>query len=309
MGPGDVVQGRYRVERRVGSSDRSIVFAAEDEAERRAVAIKLLRPSVASDDDALLRFRNEARLAREIEGEAAVQLLDEGTAEGAPFHVMELLEGVQLDAFVAADRRLPVPVAVHVIVRACRAIEAAHARGVVHRNVRPRAFFVTRTARGPALRLLHFGVERPGAPRGQYAHARADRWALGAALYALLTDVDPFDGNPSSAAFSGAGAELAPVAELEPTLPPGLAAVVSRCLAPKPADRYPTAGAIADALAPFADESAFHSFPFFDHLPPPSRPSAPSAPAAEEPRSWALPALAASGLVIVAAIIAAVVNR
>ncbi|MFO0612412.1 MAG: serine/threonine-protein kinase [Polyangiaceae bacterium] len=351
MGPGDVILGHYRVDRRVGGSERSVVFAADDMTfgegaepgpgasaalvsdDRRRVAIKLLRPSVAGNDDAVIRFRNEARIARELaedlsvselrtsghgstasrsaRGErprsapAVVEIFDEGTFDGAPFQVLELLEGVRLDAFVSGERRLPLPVVAYVMSVACRAIQAAHERGILHRDVCPRSLFVTRTAEGPSLRVLGFGAEPLGLPAGQYASARGDRWGLGATLYALLTGVDPFDGAPASTMFTGANSpELTPVDVVVPTLPKEVAAIVARALATRVADRYPSASALGEAISQFADEKAFHEFAFFEHLPPvPTRAARrPTRPA--EPRSWTVPVVAAIAILCLAAVIA-----
>src|SRR5580698_3163297 len=130
--PGDVIDGKYRVEQLVGSGGMAWVFEATHLALQHRVALKILRVDLASDNtEALARFDREARAAAAVSGEATARVMDTGTLDdGSPFLVMELLEGHDLDSIASARRHLPIPTAVNYVLQACEGVAETHAAGI-----------------------------------------------------------------------------------------------------------------------------------------------------------------------------------
>ncbi|HEY3817798.1 MAG TPA: serine/threonine-protein kinase [Polyangiaceae bacterium] len=278
---GELVAGKYRVERVLGRGGMGVVVAAMHEQLAQRVAIKMLLPEAEASPNALARFTREARAAATIRGEHVARVLDVGEMPGgAPYIVMEYLEGRDL-AQVLADRgTLPPDEAVAFVLQACEAIAEAHAAGIIHRDLKPSNIFVTTGPDGsPLVKVLDFGISKAllsGSAEGQLtttssfvgspvysppeqlvrahdADARADIWSLGTILFEALAGRPPFVGESvmhvASKIFNDAAT---PLAELRPDLPPELCAVVMRCLRKLPDERFPDVSALAQALAPFA---------------------------------------------------------
>jgi serine/threonine-protein kinase len=278
---GELVAGKYRVERVVGHGGMGVVVAAMHEALGQRVAIKMLLPEAKASPNALVRFTREARAAAAIRGEHVARVLDVGELEGgAPYIVMEFLEGHDLAETIAARGTLPTEDAVAFVLQACEAIAEAHAAGIVHRDLKPSNLFVTTRPDGTSIvKVLDFGISKallsaggPGtltttssfvgspvySPPEQLVRAhdvdgRADIWSLGTILFEALAGRPPFVGDSvmhvASRIFNDAPT---PLAELRPDLPPELREVVMRCLRKLPADRYADVSEFAQALAPFA---------------------------------------------------------
>jgi serine/threonine-protein kinase len=149
---GDVLASKYRVERVLGSGGMGVVVAAQHVALHHKVALKLMLPGAAADSDAVARFLREARSAAQLTSEHVARVLDVGTlATGAPFMVMELLDGSDLEGVLRERGPLPVTEAVDYIRQACDAVAEAHERGIVHRDLKPGNLFLARDARGRTL--------------------------------------------------------------------------------------------------------------------------------------------------------------
>lgn len=278
---GELVAGKYRVERVLGQGGMGVVVAAMHEQLRQRVAIKMLLPEAEASPNALARFQREARAAAAIRGEHVARVLDVGELEGgAPYIVMEYLEGRDLAEILAESKRLPTEEAVGYVLQACEAIAEAHGAGIIHRDLKPSNVFLTRGPDGtPLVKVLDFGISKallssPGqgtltttssfvgspiyAPPEQLvaAHevdARADLWALATILYEALAGRPPYVGDSVMHVASKIFHEPpTPIAQLRPEIDPALAAAVMRCLEKKPDDRYPDVSAFADAIAPFA---------------------------------------------------------
>lgn len=275
--PGDVVDGKYLIERLLGQGGMGAVYVALQERLGRRVAIKFLHPDGLTSEEALARFEREARASAALESDHVTRVLDVGHLEsGAPYIVMELLDGEDLGA--ALDRRGPLPVAevIDVIVQACDAIAEAHEHGIVHRDLKPANIFLARRSNGSVTaKVLDFGISKTadatggvtltssvalmGSPRymspeqlreARNVDGRADIWALGVTIYELLSATPPF--------HAGALAELCaeiltaaprPLRAVRPEVPPALEAVVLRCLRKDPAERFATVRELAAALA------------------------------------------------------------
>jgi serine/threonine-protein kinase len=274
---GRLLDGKFRLLEPIGRGGMAEVWLAVNTRVDRRVAIKLIRPEVARDDSLVGRFRAEARAAGRIGHRDICDILDSGVSPIGPFIVMELLRGRSLGEVITRRGALPHGQVVAVVRQALEGLRAAHEAGIVHRDLKPENVFLHRGDRGDlVIKLMDFGVAKftdgTGEVRTEHgallgtpeymapeqfkgaAHAdvRTDVWALGAILYRALTGHNAFAG-PTIAAIllSVASEQPSPIAERAPEVPAELAAVVMRCLAKKPAERFASVAELAAALAPF----------------------------------------------------------
>jgi serine/threonine protein kinase len=184
--PGEMLAGKYRVERVLGRGGMGIVLAAKHVQLDEHVAIKLMLPEVALNSDAVARFVREARAAAKIKSEHVARVSDVGVLDGGrPYMVMEYLEGSDLGALLTERGRIPAEEAVEYVLQACEAIAEAHALGIVHRDLKPSNLFVTRRRDGaPVVSVLDFGISKVSNARGQSDGALTHTSALmGSPLY------------------------------------------------------------------------------------------------------------------------------
>lgn len=287
--PGDVLNGKYRVERVVGRGGMGIVMVAQHLELDERVALKLMLPEALESTEAAARFLAEARAAVKIKGEHVARVLDIGKLEGGePYIVMEYLEGVDLAELLDKNGPCAIEDAVEFILQACEALAEAHAIGIIHRDLKPSNLFLARRPDGSALiKVLDFGISkivprdsgrgpvdfsmtttRQGLgspfymPPEQIESARkadmtSDIWSLGAILYELLTGMVPFDGNTLPEIRRRIRAEPAPDLRVyRRNAPRGLEEVIKRCLEKDPEKRYPNVAELSVALSEFAPEQA-----------------------------------------------------
>jgi serine/threonine-protein kinase len=273
---GTVIGGRFRVDQLLGSGGMGIVVAATHLELGHRVAIKVLRDDMAKVPTVVERFLREARAAVRLRTEHVCRVFDVGrTDAGAPYMVMELLEGNDLGR-VVATQPLAMPIAVEYVMQACVAVAEAHAAGIIHRDLKPANLVVTRRlGGGPLIKVLDFGIakamteasaqlthsqsmlgspayispEQLRSPRD--VDARTDVWALGATLYQLLTGRLPFHAQTVTAMAVRIMTQPPDPLDTDPTL----RAVILRCLDKSPAQRYPDVGALVTDLAPFGGPS------------------------------------------------------
>jgi serine/threonine-protein kinase len=242
------------------------LWRAMDEQLDREVALKLLRPQFGNDPGFAARFKQEARSAGSLSHPNIVSVFDYGTdAEtGGQFIVMQLVDGDDLAAILHKHGRLETDDAVRIAIGVASALEAAHRRGIVHRDVKPGNILIdhdvkvtdfgiaravseaSMTVTGTTLGSVHYFS--PEQARGDEVTGQSDVYSLGIVLYEMLTGRRPFEGDSAAGvALKRLSEDPAPPTEHGP-VPPGLSAIVMRALERDPARRYPDAGAFAEAL-------------------------------------------------------------
>jgi predicted Ser/Thr protein kinase len=266
LGPGSVFAG-CRVEEVIGHGDMGVVYQAEELALQRRVALKLILPEHSREERFRERFRRESRVAAAIDHPNVIPILDAGDEEGVLYITMRLVEGTDLRALIAAQGRID-PLRTSRIVRQVGvALDAAHARGLLHRDVKPPNVLL---ARQDHVYLSDFGLAkradeeggmtRQGSivARAEYVapeqilnepvDARADIYALGCMLFESLTGEAPFAGwKEGPAQLAHLNAPVPSPREVTPDLPREFDEVIHRAMAKEPDDRYPSAGDLGQA--------------------------------------------------------------
>jgi serine/threonine-protein kinase len=286
LNPGDVLAGKYRIERVLGQGGMGVVVSAHHLHLDERIAIKFLLPEALQNAEAVARFSREARAAVKIKSEHVARVVDVGTLDtGSPYMVMEYLHGQDLGALVQQRGGLPIEEAVEYVLQACEAIAEAHALGIIHRDLKPQNLFLAHRADGsPCVKVLDFGISKitsygsgsgsgsdmsmtkttavMGSPlymspeqmtSSRDVDARTDIWALGAILHELLTGRVPFlaDTVPQLCAMI-LQSSAPPLRNFRPDAPEALQNVLLRCLEKDPGRRFRNVAEFAAALLPFA---------------------------------------------------------
>ncbi|MBS2012248.1 MAG: protein kinase [Deltaproteobacteria bacterium] len=276
---GEVLAGRYYVERVLGAGGMGCVVAATHVHLDERVAVKLLHPHLVSEPDTVQRFLREGRTAGRIQSSHVVRIKDVGELDGGqPYIVMEYLEGEDLAATLKKRGVLPPQQAVDYVLAAADAIAEAHAMKMLHRDLKPSNIFLARLPDGREhIKVLDFGIAKAFGAESTAGHLtatsmvmgtpafmapeqlrkaraldhRVDIWALGVLLHKLVTNTLPFDGD-TFAELSAAilTAEPRPIRSVLPQLSPELDAVIATCLRKNPDDRFVDLADLALALAP-----------------------------------------------------------
>ncbi len=254
---GTTLSGRYRLEARIGAGGMSTVYRALDETLQRQVAIKLMNREIASDSDQLERFRREARAVAQLSHPHIVGVIDTGEDEGRPYIVFEYVEGETLKDRIRRLGRLPINEAVAYAIEIARALGAAHARHIVHRDVKPQNVLIDEEG---SAKVTDFGIARtldeegltadgrvlgttdyvsPEQALGQPVTGQSDLYSLGVVLYEMLTGEVPFTGdNQVAVAMKHVREELPDVQSKRPEVSAALAAVVDTATAKRQDERY-----------------------------------------------------------------------
>jgi serine/threonine protein kinase len=290
VNPGDVLAGKFRIERVLGQGGMGVVVAAHHLQLDERVALKFLLPEALGNAEAVARFTREARAAVKIKSEHVARVSDVGMLEtGAPYMVMEYLEGRDLSAYVRDVGPLPASEATDYVLQACEALAEAHALGIIHRDLKPANLFLTRRADGtPCIKVLDFGISKltnisssdpsfgmtrtqaiMGSPlymspeqmaSSRQVDGRTDIWAMGVILFELMTGRVPFEADtmPQLCAMILQEPPRS-MRELRADVPEALQEVVLRCLAKDRNQRFQNVAELANALAPFSSRLSARS--------------------------------------------------
>src|SRR5450432_1191628 len=267
----------YQIVRVVGEGGMGRVYEARHtRLGNKRFAIKMLHAEYARQPDVVARFQREAEAASGIAHPNVVDVYDvHHTEDGRPYMVGEFLEGEELGGFLTRVGKIPAALAVHIVRQICQALGAAHARGVVHRDMKPENVFLVGNLATPQVKVIDFGISKVGdaggtaltrtgmimgtpsymAPeqaRGDKVDNRADIYAVGGILYRALTGKKPFDSDDPSATLTQVLTED-PVRPrtLEPTIPQALELVLQRAMEKKAEDRYQSMAELEADLLPF----------------------------------------------------------
>lgn len=284
---GNILAGKYRVERTIGTGGMGVVVEATDTRLERRVAIKFLLPDYAEHGEAASRFMREARAAVKIKSDHTARVIDVGTMEnGSPYMVMEYLEGADLAQIIERDGVLSVEDAALYIIQACEAVAEAHSHGIVHRDLKPANLFLAQQPDGSLrIKVLDFGISKVadtaldhsltrtssmmGSPlymspeqmrSTRSVDLRTDIWALGVIFYEMVTGSLPFIANSVPELSAKVLLEAhEPLSSRRPDLPVALERVVARALCKNASERFPSIAEFALELLPFAPHRARHN--------------------------------------------------
>ena len=266
---GRLISGRYRLIAPLGEGGMATIWRAVDEQLDREVAVKLLRPQFSADPGFAARFKQEARSAGGLSHPNIVGVYDYGTdgADGDQYIVMELVEGNDLSTILRDRGSLSMSDAVRVAIGVAAALEVAHRKGIVHRDVKPGNILITDNG---DVKVTDFGIARavaeasmtvtgttlgsvhyfsPEQARGDQVTGASDVYALAIVLFEMLTGRRPFEADSAAAVALKRLSEDAPTpTAIGHPVPPGLEVILMRALSREQTDRYPDAGAFAEAL-------------------------------------------------------------
>ena len=272
---GDVLGGRYEILQLLGEGGMGAVYKAMDRELDRPVALKLIRPQLAANPSILARFKQELLLAHQVTHKNVIRIYDLGDADGVKFITMEFVEGVDLRALIHEKKKLPPEEAVEITEQICRALEATHTVGVIHRDLKPQNIMRDNSGR---ILLMDFGLARtvegdgmtqtgalvgtmeymsPEQALAKNLDQRSDLFTLGLILYELLTGKTPYSAESVVASLIKRTQEGAiPVSDHDGTIPAPLSNIVSKCLERDPNLRYQTAAELLRDLDAYSGKGA-----------------------------------------------------
>ena len=276
---GDLLGGRYEILQLLGEGGMGAVYKATDRELDRFIALKVIRPELASNPAILARFKQELLLAHQVTHRNVIRIYDLGDAEGIKFITMEFIEGKDLRSLIRDKQKYAPEEAVDVIQQVCLALEAAHAVGVIHRDLKPQNIMQDGAGR---ILVMDFGLARtlggdgmtqtgaivgtmeymsPEQALGKELDQRSDIFALGLILYEMLTGKGPFQADSALASLIKRTQERAtPVSEIDAQIPGALSGIVSKCLERDLEPRYQNASAILADLNTWKDKRAAGTF-------------------------------------------------
>jgi len=279
LSPGRMLGTRYEIVHLLGQGGMGAVYKARDRELDRMVALKVIRPEMAAHPDTLRRFKQELILARKITHKNVIRIFDLGEADGIKFITMEYIEGQDLRSLMTEKGKLSFEETARIVEQVCLALEAAHAEGVVHRDLKPQNIMLDKQGKTA---VMDFGIARsvesggmtqtgtligtpdymsPEQVMGEHVDARSDLFTLGVILYELLTGSLPYKADTTQAAMFKRTREVPrPPAEADPTVPRFLSDVAVKCLQIDPALRYQSAHEILQDLEAWRGGGA-HSRP------------------------------------------------
>jgi len=279
---GQLIAERYVVERVLGAGGMGVVVSAVHQTLGERVAIKFLLEHSTADPRVVERFLREARASARLRSEHVARVTDVGTLEnGAPYMIMEFLEGNDVAAEIAERGALPITEAIDYVLQACEALAEAHSIGIVHRDLKPgNLFLASRPGGFRVVKVIDFGIAKSteavtnltttsstiGSPKymspeqirdSKSVDQRSDVWSMGVTCFELLTGDVPFQADSLHGTLASIVSD-APIAlrKLRPEVPPELEAALAPCFEKNRDQRYENIAEFARALAPFGDARA-----------------------------------------------------
>jgi len=261
LSPGTSIGSRYEIVRLLGQGGMGAVYQAHDKELERQVAIKVIRADMAANPEILQRFKQELILARQITHKNVIRIFDLGQADGIKFITMEYIEGENLQGVLRRKKKLEPAEAANILAQVCRALEAAHNEGVIHRDLKPQNIMLDKSGRayvmdfGIARSMLGAGMTQTGAligapdymspeqAKGQALDARSDLFSVGIIFYEMLSGQVPFDADTTMGKLWKRTNEPArPLDDLDKTIPRPLSDIVRKCLEIDPQKRFASTG-------------------------------------------------------------------
>lgn len=264
-----ILGGRYRLQETIGGGGMAVVYKAVDELLGRTVAVKMLRPQFAGDEEFVQRFRQEAQAAAKLSHPNIVNLYDVGMSDEEYFIVMEYVDGPTLKDLIKTEAPLPVEKVVDITAQICEALAHAHEHRIIHRDIKPHNILLTKSG---LVKVTDFGIARavtgttindrqatsvlgsvhyfsPEQARGGNADVKSDIYSLGVVMYEMLTGELPFSGDsPVSVALKHLRSDFVEPRQLNRNIPQSVENIVLRCLAKSPEWRYPDMTAMLEDL-------------------------------------------------------------
>jgi tetratricopeptide (TPR) repeat protein len=270
-----VLAGRYEILQLIGQGGMGAVYKARDTELDRIVALKLIRPELAKDPQILRRFKQELILARQVTHKNVIRIFDLGQSNGIKFITMDFVEGQDLRQLLLEKGKLAPEQAARIMLQICRALEAAHAEGVIHRDLKPQNVMLDASGR---VYVMDFGIARsaylpgmtqtgaligtpeymsPEQGRGEKLTERSDLFSLGIIFYELLTGKSPYySDTPLATLWKRMTEKVTPPVAVDPTLPQELSAIVVKALEIEPKNRFASAREIVQQLEIWLGPSA-----------------------------------------------------
>lgn len=279
---GKKLDGRYEITQLIGEGGMADVYRATDVVDNKTVAVKILKKEFAENEEFLRRFRNESKAIAVLSHPNIVKIFDVGFSERIQFIVMEYIDGITLNEYMEQQGQLGWKDAVHFILQILRALQHAHSKGIVHRDIKPQNIMMLRDG---TIKVMDFGIAKfaredgktgtdkaigtvhyisPEQARGAVTDAKSDIYSVGVMLYEMLTGKKPFDtDNPVSIAVMHMQAKVPLPSTIRPDIQIGLEEIILKAMEKDPVNRYQSARDMMDDLQTFKEdpEGVFGYYP------------------------------------------------
>ncbi|MCR5306855.1 MAG: Stk1 family PASTA domain-containing Ser/Thr kinase [Oscillospiraceae bacterium] len=282
---GKKLDGRYEIIERIGEGGMADVYRAQDVVDNKTVAVKILKKEFAENEEFLRRFRNESKAIAVLSHPNIVKVFDVGFSDRIQFIVMEYIDGFTLNEYMEQEGQLDWRDAVHYILQILRALQHAHSKGIVHRDIKPQNIMMLQDG---TIKVMDFGIAKfaredgktgtdkaigtvhyisPEQARGAVTDAKSDLYSVGVMFYEMLTGKKPFDtDNPVSIAVMHMQAEVPLPHTVRPDIQTGLEEIILRAMQKDPKDRYQSAREMMDDIESFKEDPDGCVFGYFPQL-------------------------------------------
>ena len=266
---GRLLDNRYEILEKIGTGGMAVVYKARCHRLNRLVAIKILRAEFTQDEEFRSRFHAESRAVAMLSHPNIVSVYDVSTTNEADYIVMELIDGITLKQYMEKKGTVNWKETLHFAIQIAKALEHAHSRGIIHRDIKPHNVMVLKNG---SVKVTDFGIARvmnetntltkealgsvhylsPEQAKGGRVDIRSDLYSLGVVMYEMATGRPPYDGEtPVAVAIQHISGKATLPSVINPHIPGGLEQIIMRCMSQQPADRFPSASALLTDLDEF----------------------------------------------------------